>query len=169
MTRIWTLGAAALLASMLAACSGGGGLTTASLLGTPAAKPQADEPTERALHSASISARASKCGYNFNPTRLRESFLASEAAAGATPEQMTKLGQSYDFTHATVSKQISNPEEYCSEQRTREVSTALSKQLAGDFRSPKKPPLPQSAGWWDTTGTQKPINREEIFNPTHSR
>lgn len=167
MTRIRMLGAA-VLAGALAACSGGGGVTTASLLGTPA-KPQLDEPTERALNSATISARASKCGYNFNPAKLRESFLAAEAAGGATPEQMTKLGQSYDFTHATVSKQISNPEEYCSEQRTREVSAALTKQLAGDFRAPKKPPLPSSAGWWDTASPQKPIDREEIFNPRSAR
>jgi len=168
MTRVWML-SAALLASTLAACSGGGGVTTASLLGTPAAKPQLDEPTERALHSAAISARASKCGYNFNPSKLRESFLASEAASGATPEQMTKLSQSYDFTQATVSKQISNPQEYCSEQKTREVSAQLTKQLAGDFRAPHKPPLPKSAGWWDTASSQKPIDREEIFNPKHSR
>ena len=167
MTRIRVL-SAALLASALSACSGGGGVTTASLLGTPA-QPQLDEPTERALHSAAISARASKCGYNFNPSKLRESFLASEAAGGATPEQMTKLSQSYDFTQATVSKQISNPQEYCSEQKTREVSAQLNKQLAGDFRAPKKPPLPKSAGWWDTASSQKPIDREEIFNPKHSR
>jgi curli biogenesis system outer membrane secretion channel CsgG len=168
MTRIRMLGAA-VLASALAACSGGGGVTTASLLGTPAAQPQVDEPTDRALHAASVSARASKCGYNFNPAKLRESFLAAEAASGATPEQMTKLGQSYDFTHTTVSKQISNPEEYCSDQRTRQVSADLTKQLAGDFRSPKKPPLPKSAGWWDTASSQKSLDREEIFNPKHSR
>ena len=79
---------------------------------------------------------------------------------------MTKLGQSYDFTQTTVSKQIPNAEEYCSEQRTREVSAALTKQLAGDFRAPKKPPLPKSAGWWDTTASQKPMDTERIFNPT---
>jgi hypothetical protein len=168
MTRSLTLGAAALLAVALSACSGGGGVTTASLLGTPA-KPEIDEPTERALHSAAISARAAKCGYNFNSTKLRESYLASEAANGATPEQMAKLSQSYDFTVTTVSKQISNPEEYCSESKTREVSAQLSKQLAGDFKSPKKPPLPKSAGWWDTASSKKELDREEIFNPKHSR
>jgi hypothetical protein len=169
MTHLRNLCVALTLACGLSACSGeGGGLSTASLLGTKAA-PQLDEPTERALHSAAVSARASKCGYNFNPGRLRESFLASEAAAGATSEQMAKLGQSYDFTHATVSKQISNPEEYCSEQRTREVSAALTKQLAGDFKAPKKPPLPKSVGWWDSGASQKPMNTEEIFNPRHAR
>jgi hypothetical protein len=152
------------LAVIVSGCSGGSGFTTASLLGTPA-KAQVDEPTERALHSAAISARASKCGYNFDPGRLRESFLAAEAAGGATPEQMAKLGQSYDFTRDTVSKQIASPEEYCSEGKTREVSAALTKQLAGDFKAPKKPPLPKSAGWWDTTGTQKAFNKEEVFNP----
>jgi hypothetical protein len=161
------LGAVALLAGTLAACSGGGGLTTASLLGTPE-KPPVDEPTERALHSAAISARATKCGYNFNPMKLREAFLASEAASGATPEQMTKLSQSYDFTVTTVSKQISKPQEYCTESKTREVSAQLNKQLAGDFRAPKKPSLPKSAGWFDSSG-EKPLDREEIFNPKYSR
>jgi hypothetical protein len=156
------LGAAALVASLLAACSGGGGITTASLLGTPE-KPPVDEPTERALHSAATSARAAKCGYNFNPTKLREAYLA-----WATPEQMTKLSQSYDFTVATISKQISNPQEYCSESKTREVSTQLNKQLAGDFRAPRKPALPKSAGWFDS-GNEKPLDREEIFNPKYSR
>ncbi len=168
MNYLQSLCAGLTVAIVASGCSGGGGFTTASLLGT-APKPQLDEPTERALHSASISARASKCGYNFDPGRLRESFLASEAANGATPEQMTKLGQSYDFTRATVAKQIANPEEYCSDGKTREVSAALTKQLAGDFKAPKKPPLPKSAGWWDTTGTQKPMNKEEIFNPQAGR
>jgi hypothetical protein len=169
MNEIRSLCAGLTLALVVSGCSGGGGFTTASLLGTPEAKPALDEPTERALFSASTSARASKCGYNFDPGRLRESFLASEAANGATPEQMAKLSQSYDFTRATVSKQIANPEEYCSTGKTREVSAALTRQLAGDFKAPKKPPLPKSAGWWDTSTVQKPMNTEEIFNPTTSR
>lgn len=168
MDYLRSLCAGVTLAVVVSGCSGGGGLTTASLLGTPE-KPQLDEPTERALHSASISARASKCGYNFDPGRLRESFLASEAANGATPEQMTKLGQSYDFTRTTVSKQIANPDDYCTEGKTREVSAALTKQLAGDFKAPKKPPLPKSAGWWDTGYSEKAFNKEEVFNPQSSR
>ena len=169
MNYLRSLCAGLTLAVVVSGCSGGGGVTTASLLGTPAAKPELDEPTERALHSASISARAGKGGYNFDAGRLRETFLAAEASNGATPEQMAKLGQSYDFTRTTVSKQIANPEEYCSEGKTREVSAALTKQLAGDFKAPKKPPLPKSAGWWDTTATQKEFNKEEVFNPRTAR
>lgn len=168
MKYLRTLCAGVTLAVVVSGCSGGGGMTTASLLGTPE-KPQLDEPTERALHSASISARASKCGYNFDAGRLRESFLAAEAANGATPEQMTKLGQSYDFTRATVSKQIAQPEEYCTEGKTREVSAALTKQLAGDFKAPKKPPLPKSVGWWDSGVPTKKMNTEEVFNPQAAR
>ena len=168
MDYLRSLCAGVTLAVVVSGCSGGGGLTTASLLGTPE-KPQLDEPTERALHSASISARASKCGYNFDPGRLRESFLASEAANGATPEQMTKLGQSYDFTRTTVSKQIANPDDYCTEGKTREVSAALTKQLAGDFKAPKKPPLPKSLGWWDTGYSEKAFNKDEVFNPQAGR
>jgi len=168
MTRFGTFCTAALLTGTLTACSGSSGISTASLLGTPE-KPPVDEPTERALHSAAISARATKCGYNFDPNRLRESYLTAEAASGATPEQMAKLGQSYDFTRATISKQISKPDEYCSEEKTRDVSAALQKQMAGDFRAPKKPPLPKSAGWWDTSASYKPMDKEEVFRPTHGR
>lgn len=168
MIRFRVFGAAAILAGTLTACSGGGGMTTASLLGTPE-KPQIDEPTDRALYSAAISARASKCGYNFDPNKLRDAYLASEAANGATPEQMTKLGQSYDFTRSTVSKQISKPEDFCSASKTREVSAALQKQLAGDFKAPHKPPLPKSVGWWDTGTTYKPMDTEEIFRPSNAR
>jgi hypothetical protein len=100
---------------------------------------------------------------------LRESFLAAEAANGATPEQMTKLAQSYDFTRATVSKQIAQPEEYCTDGKTREVSAALTKQLAGDFKAPKKPPLPKSVGWWDSGVPTKKMNTEEVFNPQTGR
>lgn len=168
MTRFRIFSAAIALAGTLMACSGGGGMTTASLLGTPE-KPPVDPGVERALHSAAISARASKCGYNFDPNRLRETFLASEAANGATPEQMVKLGQSYDFTRETVSKQIKSPEEYCTGARTREVSTALQKQLAGDFKAPYKPPLPKSVSWWDSGVGPKPMDKEEIFNPQAGR
>jgi hypothetical protein len=165
MTQLRNVCLALTLACGLTACSGDSGVSTGSLLGLSKAPPPVDEPTERALHAATTSARASKCGYNFDPNKLREAFLASEAASGASPEQMAKLAQSYDFTRATVSKQISNAEEYCTEDRTKTVSAALAKQLAGDFKAPKKPPLPKSAGWWDTTATQKPMNTEEIFNP----
>ena len=168
MNSLKNLAAGLTLAVVVSGCSGGSGFTTASLLGTPA-KPELDEPTERALHSASISARATKCGYNFDPGRLRETFLAAEAANGATPEQMAKLGQSYDFTRETVSKQIPEPEEYCTAGKTREVSAALTKQLAGDFKAPKKPPLPKSMGWWDTGFSQKPLDKEEVFNPQAGR
>jgi hypothetical protein len=169
MTNLRNVCVALTLAGALSACSGDGGLSTASLLGTKAA-PQVDEPTQRALHSAAISARASKCGYNFDPNKLRDAYLASEAAAGATPEQMTKLSQSYEFTRATISKQISNPEEYCSENTTRTVSAALTKQLAGDFKAPYKPPLPKNNNfWWDTSASDKKMNTDEVFNPRHGR
>lgn len=155
------LGVAALASTLAVGCSGGGGITTASLLGT-APPPPVDERADRALQSAAISARATKCGYNFNPGKLRDAYLASEAASGATPEEMSKLSQSYDFTLATISKQISKPDEYCTEERTREVSSGLQKQLAGDFRAPKKTANP--IGFWGEA-TQKPMDREAIFDP----
>ena len=62
-------------------------LTTGSLSPTPAAAPEVKPitPVDRALHIATTSARAQKCGYNFDPARLRESFLAAEPLRGTSP------------------------------------------------------------------------------------
>ena len=78
-------------ALLLAGC-GSSSLTTASLTGggaqpaqaaaAPAAPPPSD-PTSRALQVGATSARAVRCGFYFDPARLKASFLASEMATGA--------------------------------------------------------------------------------------
>ena len=75
-------------ALVLAGCSSSGGLTTASLMGggnaseasasaaAPAGPPPSD-PTSRTLQVAATSARATRCGFYFDPERLKSSFLAA--------------------------------------------------------------------------------------------
>ena len=71
------------LVLLLAACSSSGsGLTTGSLLPGTKAKQAADPATERAMQVAATAARAAKCGYNFDPIRLKTSYLAYEFDAG---------------------------------------------------------------------------------------
>ena len=70
---------------LLAGCSGSGtGLTTGSLFGSSKeAAPNGivETPSMRAAQVAAVSARAAKCGYNYDPVRLKSGFLASEGKA----------------------------------------------------------------------------------------
>ena len=69
----------------LAGCSGGtSGLMTGSLLPT-AAKPAADPTIERAIQVGTTSARASKCGYNFDPQKLKHTDGSSCETGDSLP------------------------------------------------------------------------------------
>lgn len=166
MQRKHILGLALGIALGLTACSGGG-LTTGSLLsGMKAAeKPAApvNDPASRAMHAAATSARATKCGYNFDASRLREAFIAAEARQGLAGAELAKAQSTYDFTHGQIAKRIAADQDYCNEARTAEVKLALTKVLAGDFTPPQsKQAVAKGA---DVSSEVQPMNREEIFNP----
>ena len=57
-----------------------------------------EDPLARPIQVGWTSARASYCGFVFNPDQLRADFLASEARLGVPPEQMSKIEHSYDYT-----------------------------------------------------------------------
>ena len=65
-----------------------------------------DDPLARPVQVAWTSARASYCGFVFNPDQLRSDFLASEVRAGATQVQMEKITHAYDYTRESVLAQI---------------------------------------------------------------
>lgn len=160
----------AVTAALLAGCAGDGPMTTSAILGTGAAKAPADLPTERALLAATTAARATRCGFYFEPAKYRASYLAYETTQGTPPDQLSKAEKSYDFTEAAVSKRIVKAEEYCSEAKTQEIKRDLNRRLAGDFSVPPKPAAPpKSASWWYSDAPVKPLDREEIFNPRSAR
>jgi hypothetical protein len=126
----------------LAACSGGGGLSTASILGggssagaAPAAAPAApvSDPTSRAFNVGMVSARATKCGYNFDPAKLKANYFAAEAALGTPAEDMAKIEKIYTVAHNGVTKAAATEPNYCTEQKTKEIKEDLTKLLAGDY------------------------------------
>lgn len=134
------LGSAVVLA---AGCSSGPSLTTGSLFGggeKPAAPSPTDNntPTGRALHVGTVSARATKCGYNFDAAALRSNYLAAEASSGMQIADLSKIEQIYDTGYRGVLSAASQDPNYCSSQRTSEIKTALNKALAGDFTPPPK-------------------------------
>lgn len=155
----------------LAGCSNSGsGLTTASVLGSPAsaagteAKPIT--PQERAVQVAAVSARAVKCGYNFDPGKLKANYIASEQRGGLEGLQLTQIDQLYDKTNTAVRLAIQSDGDYCTEAKNREIKADLTRHLAGDFAPPAKPTVAakETGGWFGWLQQDKPTGRE-VINP----
>lgn len=139
---------AALIAStalLAAGCSSGSGLTTGSLFGgssqaaAPVAAPDNNTPTGRALHVGTVSARASKCGYNFDAAALKSNYLAAEAASGLAVADLTRVEQIYDTGYRGVMNAAAGEPDYCSSKRTAGIKSALTKVLAADYSPPPAP------------------------------
>ena len=166
--------ALALGSFVLAGCSAGSGLSTGSIFGggTPAAKtaevsPPVSDPTSRAFQVGTVSARAKKCGYNFDPQKLRAAFLASEIGAGASSTDVPRIEQIYDVSYNGVLKATAEDPKYCNEERTRDIKVDLNRHLAGDYTPtpPKKVVADTSglfSGWGDTSSSDKGM---EIHHP----
>lgn len=116
-------------------------LTTGSLFG---AKPDAaaaakavevkNDPTTRTLQVARIAARAQRCGFNFDPQRLKANFMASEGAQpGADVAELGKLDQVYNSAFNGTLKAVTKDADYCSDVRTAHIKGELGRHLAGDF------------------------------------
>src|SRR5262249_14723547 len=86
--------------------------TTGSLIGGGSAASKENrnpnDPVARAMGVAATSARALKCGYNFDPGKLKSQYLAYESASA--PTLGDKLSRIYDTTFASVTKAISDKE-----------------------------------------------------------
>jgi hypothetical protein len=152
-------------------------LTTGSLFGGEAAKPAApqvsNDPTSRAMQVGTTSARALKCGFNFDPVKLRSQFLAAEMPALTNPADATKLSQIYDISFKGVSKAVADQGEgYCTEAKTQKIKEALNRHLAGDYTPTPPEPVAQddgglfggfgsSAGSESTYKDSNPWNRNE--------
>jgi hypothetical protein len=78
-------------------------------------------------------ARASHCGFIFNPDQLRANFLAAEAQSGYPPAQMKKIEEAYDYTRRSVLDTIKNDPGYCNKERTAAIRRDLNRYLAGDY------------------------------------
>ena len=158
--------AAVAIALALGACSSGSALTTSSLFGgeKKAVPPPPETMTDRVVHVGTTAARAQRCGYVFDPAALRQSYLAFETQQGAAPEALAKAEKSYDYTFATVAKSIAGDSDYCSEQQTATIKRDLTNALAGDFSDPGKKAA-ANVGLFTPRRTEKPMNREEIFDP----
>jgi hypothetical protein len=138
-------------------CSGSSsGLSTGSLFGgsssgtaAPAAEVAnpAGDPTSRAFQVGSTSARAVKCGYNFDPNKLRANFLASEAAT-VNAADIPRVEKVYDTAYSGVAKAVASQADYCSPGKTADIKANLTRHLAGDFTPAVVKKEPEPAGWF---------------------
>jgi hypothetical protein len=129
-----------LAAAALGGCNGASGLLTGSTAAADApGKLKNDDPTARPIAVAWTSARAVRCGFNFDPAKLKASYLAYEAKQSG-PDQLGKAEKSYDTTFKTIRDRVSSDPEYCTDGKSREIKADLTRHLAGDFT----PKLPQT-------------------------
>lgn len=158
--------------SLLSLCLAGCGaslpsMTTGSLFGgdaKPAAPQVNNDPTSRAMQVGSTSARAVKCGYNFDPAKLRAQFIASETAAN--PNDAARLTQIYDTSFNGITKAVAKQgEEYCSQKKTRQIKEALTRHLAGDYTpAPPEAVVEEDGGL--LSGLSSPENKSPDFKPS---
>lgn len=137
----------ALVAALLAATAalpgcGSSSLTTGSLFGGSDKPKEPPAPRNdlvaRAFQVGAVSARAQKCGFNFDPARLKANFLAAEAKLGAPPDELAKGDKLYSTTQNTVAKAIAGSGDYCSDDRVAYIRGDLTRHLAGDY-TPGRP------------------------------
>jgi hypothetical protein len=91
------------------------------------------DPLARPIQVGWTSARATHCGFIFDPNQLRANYLASEVQAGATPQQMQKIERAYDYTRQSTLDTIKDNLHYCNKERTAAIRTDLNRYLAGDY------------------------------------
>ena len=129
-----------------------GGSSEAAPATTGSVQPRAATPEERATQVGATSARAVKCGYNFDPARLRANYLASEMQAGTPAVQMAKVEKIYDLMNLQVKAAVAEEGGYCNQSKTSEIKADLSRHLAGDFSPPPKKAEAGGIGLFDSKG-----------------
>ncbi len=159
--RIQALAAASVAAVLSSGCGASiGNMTTGSLFGgsstgtaAPAVPQVVNDPTARAIQVGTTSARAQKCGFNFDPVRLRTQFLAAENPVLTNPADAAKLSQIYDTSLNGLSKAVAGQgQDYCSADKTRKIKEALNRHLAGDYTPAPPEPVEVESGIFGDLG-----------------
>jgi fumarylacetoacetate (FAA) hydrolase family protein len=130
--------AAAALAMLLAGCAPQATSTTGSagaVAGTagmvaPVAAPTAES---RFKHLAWNASWAETCGFNIDYLKLRASYLAYEAANGAAPADMDKLGASLDKARSILLRVVATKPDLCDSARIERIRGSMARYVAHDF------------------------------------
>ncbi|MGC2410514.1 MAG: hypothetical protein ACXWJ4_11105 [Methyloceanibacter sp.] len=92
-----------------------------------------EDPLARPIQVAWTSARASHCGFMFDPAKLKSDYLADETRRGVSPDQLQRISKAYDYTHDSVLQTIDADPSYCNKERTDAIRGDLRRYLAGDY------------------------------------
>lgn len=163
------------IAASLAGCGGAPSLSTGSLFGSSEeAKPAApvNDPSMRAFQVGTVSARAIKCGFNFDPSKLKASYLMYESKLSGSGADLSKIERIYDVSFNGVAKAVVGEANYCTPQKTKQIKSDLNRHLAGDYAPTPKRDDPQEegifSGWGgggsDSEGmkTRHPMDNSDI-------
>lgn len=164
--------AASVLAVVLSGCSGGGSqsnLSTASILGEapPAASGESpgitnNDPMARPVQVAWTSARAQKCGFNFDAGKLRANYLAAEQHGGADAARLATLEKTYDTTVTKIKGTIGAADTYCTDKKAAQIKADLTRHLAGNYDPNFPGPAKDQGGLFSTANDQTAHGR---FDP----
>ncbi len=152
-----------LVAVVLAGCSGTPELSTGSLFGSGdkpppvAASGPVNDPAARAFQVGTVSARGIKCGFNFDPAKLKANYLAYERTVSPTAD-LRSIEKVYDVSFNGVAKAVVGQSNYCTPEKTKVIKKDLARHLAGDY-SPGAAPKKQEeeglfSGWWGGGGSE---------------
>jgi hypothetical protein len=159
----------ALVAAALAGCSGSSGLTTGALLGEdkPPPAPVNDAPA-RAFQVGTVSARAVKCGFNFDPAKLKISYLAYEKQQPGGQDTV-KIERIYDVSFNAVAKAVAAEGEYCTDAKTKTIKADLTRHLAGDYTPSEHPKVAEEEGLFSGWGGGSDSQGMKTKLPTDNR
>jgi hypothetical protein len=173
MTRTIKVIAAALLTAAAALHAGCG--SSASVLGGGAELPSDapaivnnEDPLARPVQVAWTAARAQRCGFFFDPTKLRASYIAYESKQGGAGDHLAKIQQTYDSTFQSTSAKVSADAGYCTDKKSSEIKADLNRHLAGDFAPNLPKPLAAHCGGLfdpcDSGATNEPFNGRKFYD-----
>lgn len=118
------------------------------------------------MQVAATSAKATTCGYNFDPARLRTNYLAHEAQTGLSPPDLAALEKLYDATRTRIAKGAGNADAFCSDDQTVVIKKDLVRHMAGDYTVPPK--VVASSDWLGGS-TKKGWDPRKAAFPTEVR
>jgi hypothetical protein len=92
-----------------------------------------EDPMARPIQVAWTSARASHCGYMFDPVKLKDDYMRDESRRGADRYMLQRISEAYDYTLESVTDSIKSDSNYCTRARTDAIRADLNRYLAGDY------------------------------------
>jgi hypothetical protein len=91
------------------------------------------DPLSRPVQVAWTAARASHCGFIFQPAQLRANYLNQMQRLGTPPSELRRMEEAYDYTYESVTDTIQDQPKYCTKAKTDAIRKDLNQYLAGNF------------------------------------